>query len=143
VNPNPSRSAGRLLVVEDDEAVQVLMRAIFDRYGVQVDIAANSGTALRYLRNTHYDAVIIEPVLRGSNGFDLINALKTEESDVLERTFVVTTADDRSLAKFTDRRFVRGVIHKPFELERLLDEVLACVSPGSDTIRRRVEHHVN
>jgi DNA-binding response OmpR family regulator len=143
VSRNPSRSAGRLLVVEDDEAVQVLLCAIFKRYGVQVDVVTNSTAALRALQATHYDAVIVEPVLHGSNGYDLLNTLRTDESRVLERTFVVTTADDRSLAKFTDIRWVRSVIHKPFDLQRLIEEVLACVSPAVDELRPSLEHHLN
>ena len=122
----PSPSAIRLLVVDDDEAIRNLMNAIFRRHDVVVDFAVDGASALSHLRRAHYDALVLDLMLPGANGFEVIRELKSREPRLLARTVVLTAASDHTLRDFTDGGLVRRVMRKPFDLSEFVDEILAC-----------------
>ena len=137
----PSESAIKILVVDDDEAIQVLMSAIFRRHDVVVDIAADGEVALERLRHRQYDAVLLDLMLPLINGFDVIRELKSTEPDLLSRTIVLTAASDYTLRDFHDEGLVRRVMRKPFDLNELVAEVLACrAQPTAGEMSALVEH---
>ena len=131
--------AARLLVIEDDEAVQILMKAIFQRHGMAVDSAGDGDTALDRLRRTSYDAVILDLMVPGPNGFEIIHEMKSRERALLERTIVLTAASDATLRHFTDGQLVRRVMRKPFDLDEFVAEVLA-LTPGAFPSEMHVVH---
>ncbi|HEX2059921.1 MAG TPA: response regulator [Thermoanaerobaculia bacterium] len=118
-------SPGKLLLVDDDGAVQILIKAIFHRYDLTVDCAGDGDTALYRLRRSHYDAVLLDLMLPGANGFEIIRELKSRDRALLARTIVLTAAGDAMLRDFTDVRFLRRLMHKPFDLDELVVEVLS------------------
>jgi CheY-like chemotaxis protein len=126
----------RLLVVDDDEAIQILMKAVFYRCGIDVDLAADGEAALAKMRRVKYDAIVLDLMLPVTNGFEVIRALKATAPDILDRTIVLTAAADRTLQHFSDAKAVRRVMRKPFDLDDFVDEVLSCFSPSSDAAHR-------
>ena len=126
MSSSDSESAIKVLIVDDDEAIQVLMAAIFRRQEVVVDIAGDGKVALERLQHRHYDAMVLDLMLPIMNGFDVIRHLKLHEREMLDRTIVLTAASDLMLRDFTDGDLVRRVMRKPFDLADLVAEVLAC-----------------
>lgn len=63
MNGTSAECTGRLLVVDDDQAIQILVPAIFYRHGVKVECAGDGDTALHRLRLSRYDALIFEPMV--------------------------------------------------------------------------------
>jgi CheY-like chemotaxis protein len=128
---SPQAPALRLLVVDDDEAIQRLMGAIFIRRGVTVDSAADGAAALDLLRHEHYDAIVLDLMLPGTNGFDVIRELKATDPELLDRTIILTAASNHTLRDFDDGRLVRRLIRKPFDIDDFVGEVLACKAATS------------
>jgi DNA-binding NtrC family response regulator len=124
-----SQHSRRILLVDDDQAVQTLMQGIFRPRDIAVEIATNGHSVLRHVRQASYDLIIVELMLRTASGFDVIRDLKNEQPELLRRTLVVTFADDRTLAAFAEKELVLEVIRKPFDLDRLVNVVLSRVSP--------------
>jgi CheY-like chemotaxis protein len=114
-----------LLLIDDDEAIRTLIHAIFRRNDVVVDSAADGAAALERLRRREYDAILLDLMLPGVNGFEVIRDLKSRNPKLLDRTIVLTAASDRTLRDFTDGRLVRRVMRKPFDVGDLMREVLA------------------
>jgi PAS domain S-box-containing protein len=73
------RSAGgapRVLVVDDDPAALELMTATLQTMGIAALLASNGAQALELLEQHAPDAMILDLVMPGINGFDLLHELR-------------------------------------------------------------------
>lgn len=68
----------RILLVEDDEKFARLLRDYLEPFGYQVDIASDGRTGLAKALEETYSAVILDVMLPGLNGFDLLRELRRE-----------------------------------------------------------------
>ena len=68
----------RLLVVEDDPALKDALVSRLTREGYAVDACDNGADGLFYARSTEYDALILDVMLPGMDGFSLLSALRRE-----------------------------------------------------------------
>jgi DNA-binding response OmpR family regulator len=138
-----SDGATRLLIIDDDDAVQSLMDAIFRRQAVMVEHAGDGKIALELLRRESFDVVVLDLMLPEMNGFELIRELKHRDLDVLSRTIVLTAASDSMLLHFNDARLVRRVMRKPFELTDFVHEVFSCAGVVPNLAVLPFEHHAH
>lgn len=106
----------RVLVVDDTEAVRVLIRRVLTGSGYQVDVAGSAREA-RALRPAGYDVLLIDAHLGGEPGTVLIEELRAADPDSARRCLLVTGG-------LTDRA-PAGVacLSKPFQPADLLSAV--------------------
>ena len=121
-------SSMRVLIIEDDEAIQTLMDAVFRDHPVVVDHAYDGETALNLLRRSCYDVIVLDLMLPGRNGFEVIREIRVTRPEILSRTIVLTAASDSTLRDFAEASSVRRLIRKPFDLIDFVQEVLSCGS---------------
>lgn len=120
----------RILFVEDEEELAVVVAKAFRECGFAVDVAGDGDAGLLAATTTDYDAVVLDLMLPGTDGWAVLTALRaTRTTPVL-----VLTARDG----VADR--VRGLnggaddyVTKPFDLDELIARVRALV-------RRSVRH---
>lgn len=62
----------RLLVVEDDPRMSALLKRAFEEDGYAVDVAADGTEALWLGQENDYDAVVLDGMLPGLDGFDVV-----------------------------------------------------------------------
>lgn len=122
----------RLLIVDPDEPIQLLLAAVFRRRDAVVDCVSDVETALVRLGGERYDVLILDLMLPGSSGFDLIRSVQMRHPELLSRTIVLTAATPRMAGGLIEQPLVRRVMRKPFELADLIDEVLACRRSAPD-----------
>ncbi len=82
----------RVLVVEDDVKMAALMRRGLEREGYAVDIASDGDEALWAAREHEYDAVVLDVMIPGPNGFEVCRTLRKEGHWV---PVIMLTARDR------------------------------------------------
>lgn len=106
----------RVLVVDDTEAVRVLIRRVLTGSGYQVDMVGSTREA-RALRPAGYDVLLIDAHLGGEPGTALIEELRAADPDSARRCLLVTGG-------LTDRA-PPGVacLSKPFQPADLLSAV--------------------
>jgi two-component system OmpR family response regulator len=115
----------RLLVVEDERKMAEALANGLRRSGYAVDLTHDGETALANARAYDYDAVVLDVMLPGRNGFDLCQALRSEHrwSPILMLTARDGVADRiRGLDAGADDYLV-----KPFAFEELLARLRALV----------------
>ena len=66
----------RILFVEDDPRMRLLVRRGLLEEGHVVDSAANTPSALECARETPYDVMVIDVMLPGPSGLDLVRSLR-------------------------------------------------------------------
>ena len=113
----------KILIVEDEKAIAEVEKAYVLREGYEADIASDGAEALRMFNEGNYDLVLLDLMLPGKSGLDVLNEVKSFE-DLREIPVVVMTAsvaeEDRLQC---DSLKVDGYIIKPFNLEKFLDLV--------------------
>ena len=86
----------KVLVVEDVELNQLLMKTLLDDFGFECDIAANGKIAIEKLEKNSYDIILMDlqmPVMNGFQATDYIrNSLKLQ-IPIIALTADVTTVD--------------------------------------------------
>lgn len=70
----------RILVVEDNEANQMLVRAVLELEGYAVDIAGSASEALECLQAATPDLILMDVQLPGEDGLSFTRQLKAKPS---------------------------------------------------------------
>ncbi|MBN1402688.1 MAG: response regulator transcription factor [Anaerolineae bacterium] len=110
----------KILVVDDEYAVRELVRAYLEREGYQVETAADGPTGLRAARTLQPDVLVLDIMLPGLDGLDLLAQLRRESNAYVilltaraEETDVVVGlslgADDYVTKPFSPRELVARV----------------------------------
>lgn len=119
----------RILVVEDDAAIRSLLETLLAHSGYACELSPDGHDAVRRLRSSDYDAILLDLMLPGQFGFDIIRFLNAERPKLSPRVIVLTAASQATLRDF-DASQVHAVMRKPFELDQLLARVRECTSMG-------------
>jgi DNA-binding response OmpR family regulator len=127
----PERLIPRVLIIDDDDGIQALMKALLLRRDISVDSAGDGDIALRKMRERTYDSIVLDLMLPKVNGFEVVRDLKARCPEMLKRTIVVTAVSNLTLRDFQDSELVRRVMRKPFDIDEFIDEVLACAAENS------------
>jgi len=69
---------GRILVVDDDESNRDMLGRRLQRDGYTVQLAANGVEALRLLRASSYDLVLLDLIMSGLDGYQVLLKMKSD-----------------------------------------------------------------
>ena len=117
--------SGRILVVDDQSANIRVVSALLERHGYAVDSAGNGKDALASAQATQPDLILLDMMMPGMDGFELLDALHQMPGMREVPTIFLTAAQDRDLLL---RAFDAGAVDyvtKPFMPEELLARVHA------------------
>jgi DNA-binding response OmpR family regulator len=115
-----------VLIVEDDVALQRLVAAVATRNGLAPVVAGDGRSAVALLDAKDYDVLVLDLGLPGLNGFDVLRHVSTENPSMLDRTIVITAADERVYRNSPQVRQTHALLRKPFDIARLQDEIRVC-----------------
>jgi len=116
---NPVR--GAILLVDDEEKIlKRLGRALRDE-GHDVAEAASARDALRHLTERQFDLVVIDNVMQGMTGLELVRELSTSMTDSERPQMVLMTAHGSTqIVRDAFKMGVEDFLEKPFEVDELL-----------------------
>ena len=69
----------KILIVEDDKAIGELERDYLEADGFTIDIAADGTAGLEKAKTNRYDLLILDVMLPGADGFDIIRAVRKDQ----------------------------------------------------------------
>jgi DNA-binding response OmpR family regulator len=111
----------RVLIAEDDDLIRNLLRAIIERKGCDVMVAADGAEALALLNRRLYDVLVLDLMMPIVNGYDVIAHLATMKK---RPAVLVVTAMAGERFVDLDSEVVVAILPKPFDTE-LFGEVAA------------------
>lgn len=121
-----------VLVVDDAADVRNLVAAHLKRGGHKVLLAEDGPQALLIAAAERPDLAIVDIMMPGMNGYELTQALrempKTEELPIIVLTARAGGADRAHALRVGADAYVQ----KPFELQRLTDEIASVMMLASD-----------
>jgi two-component system response regulator RegX3 len=128
--------AHRILIVEDDSTLSVVLRNSLTYEGFVVECAADGQQGLRAARARRPDLLLLDVMMPGLDGFDVCRALNAEAERL---PIIMLTARTQQNDK------VRGLelgaddyVTKPFVLDELLARIHAVLRRTTSSTRRTV-----
>jgi two-component system response regulator RegX3 len=113
----------RLLIVEDEAAIRHGLVDVFVYHGFEVEAADHGDTGLKLALSGRFDLVLLDVMLPGRNGFDVLAAIRADDR---EQAVILLTA------KASDADVIAGLslgaddyVAKPFSVAQLVLRVQA------------------
>jgi adenylate cyclase len=135
---DPRAASSHVLVVDDNAANRDLLSRRLQREGYRVTSAADGAAALAVIADGNFDLVLLDLMMPGMSGFEVLNRLKADEStrhlpvimisalDELDSTVrCIEAGAEDYLAKPFNPVLLRARIGASLEKKRLLDELRA------------------
>lgn len=114
----------RILVVDDDDAIRALLSTVLRRRGLRVDTARNGAEAVTRLGECRYSLILLDLMMPLLSGYQVLEHLAEESASSRPMVLVLTAGLE---PRGFDSTFVIGTIHKPFDIELLVDTVVGCL----------------
>ncbi len=128
-----------VLVIEDEPDIQDLIRVNLELDGFNVVLAGNGTDGLEAIRKERPDVVLLDVMLPGIDGWEVLARLKSE-SDELLRSVPVLMLTARTDTMDRLRGGIEGAIRyltKPFSPTELRAEVRDALTGVPEPVRRR------
>ena len=115
-------TAGRVLVVEDDEGIREMLKYNLITAGFSVHEASDGASGLRTARTARPDLILLDLMLPGMSGFDFTRALRKSSRVPI----IMITAKDAEVDKIVGLELgADDYITKPFSVREVLARVNA------------------
>jgi two-component system, chemotaxis family, chemotaxis protein CheY len=108
----------RVLIVDDSALARRNLRQILESANCEVDEAEDGLTALERYFIEKPDVVLLDLVMRGMYGLDVLEKLR--QLDPLAKVVVVSADVQTSSQQLVDQAGAKGFITKPFDREEVL-----------------------
>ncbi|HUY19830.1 MAG TPA: sigma-54 dependent transcriptional regulator [Candidatus Binataceae bacterium] len=129
----PTETSGRshggasVLVADDDPSIRLVVRHRLEAAGHRVEEAADGTSALEALRHGHFDVALIDIIMPGMSGLDLLSAVRS--AHLATAIIVITAASTMSNAVEAMKRGAHDYLTKPFaNLEQVVASVAQAVA---------------
>jgi two-component system, cell cycle response regulator DivK len=113
----------KILVVDDDDAIRLLLHDLLSEEGFQVTLAHDGAEALDVLSRGGGWVVFLDLVMPRLDGGAVLSQLQQRPA-LLHSTRVIVMSSNERLqieSRHWPREVVAGVLPKPFELDHVLD----------------------
>lgn len=121
-------SGRRVLVVDDEREIAELIAGQLAPLGVHAEIALSGPEALTMLRRSYFDAVTLDVLMPGMDGFDVLRAIRSDpELGATPIVFVSVFSGGRELAG-------EWVVSKPIDADELRHVLGAAVHSGRSRV---------
>ena len=115
--------ATRILIAEDEPSILESLEFILQRAGFEIDTVTDGAEALGRLRRHSYSGLILDIMLPGMNGFDVLRAVRADKT-LAGLPVIVLTAKGQA----NDRRAAEAIgatafITKPFSNAEIVERV--------------------
>jgi len=118
--PDPGISAfpqaGTILVIDDDPTMRDLMYRYLSKEGFRVELAATGEVGLQKARELHPDAITLDVMIPGQDGWSVLTAIKANPALADIPVIILTMVDDKNMGYALG---ASDYLMKPVERDRL------------------------
>ncbi len=123
---------GRVWVVDDDRSIRWVLERALQQAGIQVELFDSAEPLLRRLETESPHAVVTDVRMPGTDGFELLDILKSRQPDV--PVIVMTAHSDLDSAVQSYQGGAFEYLPKPFDVEEAIEVVRRAVAHAQETI---------
>jgi DNA-binding response OmpR family regulator len=114
----------RILVIDDDLAIRVLLQAVLKRLRFDVELAEDGEAGLHKMRDGAFDLILLDLMMPRLNGYEFIDRVMAGGTNA-GHIIVFTAAGQRGVDKLPPNSVCNSIL-KPFDLEKFLEMISAC-----------------
>ncbi|QUJ77376.1 response regulator [Sulfitobacter albidus] len=119
-----------VVLVEDETNIAEAIRFLLGREGWRVEVLANGTNAAHVIRDARPDLVMLDVMLPGKTGFEILAELRAEESMADLPVLMLTARGQTRDRDMAEAAGVSRFMTKPFSNQEMLDAVRSLV-PGA------------
>ena len=136
-HPRPDTSVKTILVVDDSEPALIQLKDILAESGYNLLVARDGGEALGILGNTIPDGIILDLMMPGIDGFEVLKTIREVDSTAHIPVLILTAKHiTKEELQFLKRNNIHQLIQKgDVKRVELLNAVASMVFPGQSEIR--------
>ena len=112
------RRTYRALVIENDEAILLLVKRVLEREGFTCEGVKSGEEAIALLKEVTYELLIIDLMLPQISGEQVLDYLDDAQPQALRRVIVTTASPGRLSCEFLQR--ICKILAKPFDINELV-----------------------
>jgi DNA-binding NtrC family response regulator len=144
----PMQEQPRVLIIEDNDALRVMLFTILRHQPLAVDTAGSADEALEKVLTCDYALILIDMDLVNDEGEQFLVAFNEQRPDA--NSFVIAVRDPQA-DRYIDPKMVVAVLNKPLEIDTLAEVVRECAflvpppenplpcPPAENDVRNRME----
>src|SRR5215468_3704390 len=102
----------RVLIADDDPAIRLVLRHRLEAEQYAVEEASDSANALELLRSGRFDVALVDIIMPGPGGLEVLTAARGENIRTL--IFIITAASTMNNAVEAMKRGAHDYLTKPF-----------------------------
>ncbi|MEH7110727.1 MULTISPECIES: response regulator transcription factor [Bacillaceae] len=115
----------KILIVDDEIGICKLLKIYLEKESFIADINGNGRTGLIKALNQHYDLIILDFLLPGINGYQVLTKLREIKSTPV---IIVSSQDDENVMTFFMKSGANEFVVKPFDCKSMMDKVKKLIS---------------
>lgn len=118
-----------VLVIEDDKALCRLLELILKRDGLSAEVVQRGDDGAKAIERDGdgYDAILLDMMLPGMDGAEILSRVRKSTPHLLERILVISAAPNHVLQAVERDGSVKAVFRKPFDLDSVMTKLRECV----------------
>ena len=121
-------SGRRILVIDDDLAIRVLLQAVLKRMKFDVELAEDGAVGLEKLQsNGSFDLILLDLMMPRLNGYEFIDRISQSMDGDRPHIVVFTAAGKRGVDKIPQDAVCNAIL-KPFDLDRFIEIIADCLT---------------
>lgn len=109
----------KILFVDDDQALRILVKSQLVTEGFEVDTADDGDTALEMIKDKSYDLILLDIKMQRLDGIETLKKLR--ESGNTARVIMLTAVTELNSAIQSIKLGANDYITKPYEIEDLIN----------------------
>ncbi|CAI3786649.1 Response regulator PleD [Pseudomonas sp. MM227] len=110
----------RILIVDDSQTETYKLTGMLERHGHEVLKAQNGADGVALARQEKPDAVLMDIVMPGLNGFQATRQLHKDEETAHIPVIMITTKDQETDKVWGTRQGAKGYLTKPVDEDTLI-----------------------
>ncbi|MBN1866600.1 response regulator [Candidatus Sumerlaeota bacterium] len=113
----------RILAVDDESDVLLVIKAGLENEGFQVQTASNGADALELARDELPDLIVLDVMMPKMNGFEVLRELKNSEETALIPVVMLTGLSDSQKIRQAILSGTDYYVVKPFDFDDLVMKI--------------------
>lgn len=123
----------RILVIDDDLAIRVLLQAVLKRMKFEVELAEDGAAGLEKVQqNGGFDLILLDLMMPRLNGYEFIEKMGEKFPQERPHIVVFTAAGKRGVERIPADAVCNSIL-KPFDLDTFIEIIGDCLKKAHPT----------
>ncbi|NLC41994.1 MAG: response regulator transcription factor [Erysipelothrix sp.] len=127
----------RVLIIEDDERLARSIQQLLNEQDIPSDISFDGEEGLEYARVGEYDVIVLDVMLPGINGFEIVKRLRSE--NINTPTLILSAKDAIDDKVFGLNQGADDYMSKPFNTTELIARIRALTRRKNEILPEEIQ----